>query len=78
MGLESVDCKFCYIAPVHMGGHYLERYFTVFLDGTAVVCAVFIVEDLEVYFVATLLDAPAEGVIGGKAVAVVLGAERFN
>ena len=42
-----------------------------------VVFATFIVEDLEVYFVAALLDAPADGVVGRKAVAVVLGAERF-
>ena len=61
-----------------MGGHQLERCFSFFLSVLTIVFAGFVVDDLEVYFVATLLDASSDVVVGGKTVAVVFVAERFD
>ena len=61
-----------------MKWHQLVHCFPVFLDGSTIFCASFIVEDFEVDFVAAFLDAPADIVVGGKAVAVMIGAEIFN
>ena len=54
-----------------MGGHQLERCFSFFLSVLTIVFAGFVVDDLEVYFVATLLDASSDVVVGGKTVAIV-------
>ena len=78
MGLESLYCTFCGIVPVHMGGYQLVLFVTFFLDGSTILCAGFVVQDLEVHFVAVLFYSPVNVVVGVKAVAVVLGAEGFH
>ena len=56
----------------------MESCIPVFLGGSAIVCAGFVVEDLEVYFMSAFLDAPTDGAVGVKAVAFVLLAEGFE
>ena len=78
MGLERSDCTFCGIAPVHMGGPQMVLCVPLLLDDLTVFYAGFVVQDLEVHFLATLFDLPADVVVGGKAVAVVLGEEGID
>ena len=78
MGLESSDCTFFGIVPVHMGGYQLVLFVTFFLDGLTIFYAGFVVQDLEVHFVTALFDSPADVVVGVKAVAVLLGAEGLD
>ena len=46
LGFESSDFSFGGIAPVNMRGHQLLRYVPLFIDGYAVLCAGFVVQDL--------------------------------
>ena len=61
-----------------MRRHQLIHCFTLLLDGSTILCAGFVVQDLEVHFVAVLFYSPVNVVVGVKAVAVVLGAEGFH
>ena len=60
MGLESSDCTFFGIVPVHMGGYQLVLFVRFFIDGLTIFCAGFVVQDLEVHFVTVLFDSPAD------------------
>ena len=74
MRFESSDCAFGIIAPVHIGGHQLVWFVPLFLDGSEVFCAGFIVQYLLIHDMAVLFGLSTDVVLCGDTVAIMIGA----
>ena len=78
MGLVGVDDAFSRITLVEIRGHDLVVTFPFLRYYMAVKLAGLVVDYLEVYLVATLMEADHDAPVGSYAVEVLLGLERLD
>ena len=63
MGLESADGALCSVATVHVWWHQLVGGLPHLLNGALVLPACFVVQDLEVYFVAQCCNTTSDDIV---------------
>ena len=78
MIFEGPDGLFCGIAPVYIRGHQLVICSPLLLDGAAILLSEFIVQGLEVNFMATFFDAHVDVVVFCNTMVVVFGSEGLH
>ena len=75
MRLEGADCSFGSVAAVDVGRDELVVALPLLLDNAFVVCAGFVVENLEVDAVAAVLEALHDGVVRFNTVRIFFSLE---
>ena len=78
MGLEGADGLPGSIAAMEIWGHQLVVTIPLFIDDTMIFSSVFIIKNLEVNPVTTLLEVGYNIVVGGNAMAVPIRLEVFD
>ena len=78
MSFESLDGSLSDVVSMEVWGHKLERASPRVLDGQFLGLAGPVVQDLQVYSVAALVETRNDAVICHNAMAVLVGLEWFN